>query len=129
MEDVWSIIVAVSTFMSAVFLFLGWYVIWKERRDKVLVTRFMEGNPFHWFIRVRPKRDNMLEDCTVSFARANLLTKAEQMDRKVIHVGSAENFMFWAADQPNKNDDREIIVKERGKAIYKRKFNKVPIEN
>jgi len=42
-------------------------------------------------------------------------------------AGGAENFMFWAGDPPQNDDEREIVVMERGKAIYRRSFNELTV--
>ncbi|MGD0072689.1 MAG: hypothetical protein ABSB71_14165 [Candidatus Bathyarchaeia archaeon] len=114
-------VVAVATALSALFLFLAWYNPWKEKKNNVLVTRFMEGNPMQWFVRVRPKY-GLLEDCTVLFDKEELLTSSTQRKHIVIHAGGAENFMFWAINQPSNKDEREIIVKNQGKTKFKGKF-------
>lgn len=120
MDDIWTIIVAVSTALSAVFLFLGWYYPWKEKKDRVLVTRFMENN--QWYIRVRTKY-GILGECTVVFDNQDLLGKISQSPINIVQ--GAENFQFWASNMPSNLDKREIIVKDRGKKIYNRKFNEL----
>jgi hypothetical protein len=120
MTDIWTVMVAVSTALSAVFLFLSWYNRWQEKRDKVFVTRFMENN--QWFVRVTPKF-GMLDECTVAFDNQELLGKITISPVNIIR--GSENFQFWANNVPSNLDDREVLVKNRGKTIYKRKFRKL----
>jgi hypothetical protein len=103
----------------------------KERKDKVIVTRFEESKKSGtWFVRVRPKKDNLVEDCTVSFDGGELLTKDSDPKKSVIiYPGGGQNFMFWATKKPDRNDNREIIVKEKGKTIYHRKYSELNVDN
>jgi hypothetical protein len=79
----------------------------------------MEGGKF--FIQVRPKKDNLIEDCEVAFARQKLIIKEPpHAKKKIISAGGAENYTFWATDIPQKDDNRYIIVFERGHRIFKR---------
>ena len=137
MTDVWEIIVSVSTALTALFLFFEWYNSWRDRKDKVWVTRFMEipqtqvagVGDFRWHIRVRAKKPEGVEDCTVSFDGENLVQKAHtSREPIIIYGGGAENFVFWATKQPSNQDERLIAVKERSRTIYKRKFKDVRTE-
>jgi hypothetical protein len=132
MTDIWEIIVSVSTALTALFLFFGLYNSWRERKDKVWVTRFVEllpNNTPQYRIRVRAKKAEGVEDCTVSFDGENLVNaKNNSCEPIIIYGGGAENFIFWAMKQPSNKDEREIAVKECGKTIYKRKFKDVRTE-
>lgn len=69
-----------------------------------------------------------VENCHVSFDKEDLLMKEPPHNKeKTLMAGGAENFMFWAAKTPMKEDKRIIIVKERGKRLFKRKFNELSI--
>ena len=120
MDDIWNIVVAVSTALSALFLFLGWYSSWREKRDNVLVTRFMENEQF--YVRVRTKR-SMLDRCTVVFDNEELLGKRTLS--RINIVQDAESFQFWAINKPTNLDEREIVVKNHGKTIYKQEFKEI----
>jgi len=111
--------------------------ILREIEKEVWVTRFMEipqtrvagVGAFQWYIRVRAKKPEGVEDCTVSFDGDNLVQKARSSSEPIIIYGAgAENFVFWGIKQPSNQDERVIAVKERGKTIYKRKFKDVRTE-
>ena len=126
MDDIWTITVAVSTALSAIFLFLSWYGDWREKKDKVFVTRFMENGYF--FVRVTPIF-GMLDECTVVFDNKKLLGKKTSSPINIIRASSAVDFQFWSIDMPSNLDARDILVKNRGKTIYKRKFKEIILEN
>lgn len=50
------------------------------------------------------------------------LSIGAERKKKTIVAGGAQNYMFWAADLPNKDDTRDIVVTERGHRIFKRRF-------
>ena len=130
--DIWSIIVAIATALTAFFLALEWYSSWKERKNKVWVTRFKESsaNGVSWFIRVRAKKPEGVEDCTVNVGKNKLQTKAyASQEPIIIYGGGAENFAFWGATTPlDDNDEKEIVVREKNKIIWKRKFRDLQID-
>jgi hypothetical protein len=121
MCDYIGIIGAVAASLTAFFIFLTWYDSFRYRKDKVLVTRFREGAEF--FIRVRTKKDNIIEDCEVAFNGKKLIAKEPpHANKKIIYAGGAENFMLWASDLAQMQDKRYVTVFERGHRIFKRRF-------
>lgn len=125
MDDIWSIIVAVSTALTALFLSLEWYSSWRERRDKVWVVRFKEPPSNFWSIRVRAKKPEGIEDCIVRHDDGWLRVKDTlSTEPVIIYGGGAVNFSFLGV-QPDDDDDGNIIVKERNRIIFKRKFKEI----
>lgn len=96
----------------------------EREKNKVLTTRFMEQG--QWFIRVYCKRDE-IEKCAVNFDGQPLLTKDKGEQWSLIRAGGNENFRF-KANSPDIDNDREIIVTERGKKRYHKKFKELDIE-
>jgi hypothetical protein len=124
MADVWSIIVSIAAALTAFFLFLEWYGSWKDKKNKVWATRTLESQK--WHITVRARKPDGVEDCTSYFDGKQLLEKNAASSQPMIIIGGgAENFLFWAGDEPTARDDRQVIVKEKGKTIYRRKFKEV----
>jgi hypothetical protein len=121
MSDYIGIIGTVAASVTALFIFLTWYDSFRYRRDKAIVTRFKENGAF--FIRVRTKKNDIIEDCEVEFNGKKLLLKEPPNGNKaIIYVGGAENFMFWASDFASNLDKRDVTVFERGHRIFKRRF-------
>jgi hypothetical protein len=87
----------------------------------ILVTRFTEANRF--YLRVTPKRDNILDKCTVLFDNQPILTKDTHKPQTILR--GALNFEFWANNPPANLDERLIVVKNKGKTIFKSKFNEL----
>jgi hypothetical protein len=113
-------VIAVAAVLSLIIALLKLYDSRKGKKDRVIVTRFMEGTPLQWFVKVTPI-NNILEDCTVVFDKEQLQT-AKLENSAAVQVGIGETFRFWAINQPSNLDEREIIVKNKGKPIYNRRF-------
>ena len=121
MYDYIGIIGAVATSVTALFIFLTWYDSFRFRRDNVLVTRFIKDGQF--FIQVRPKKNDLIEDCEVAFDGKKLITlESPNTMKKIILVGEVENFVFWASDNARKDDKRYVVVFERGHRVFKKRF-------
>jgi hypothetical protein len=121
MTDVWTIVTAVTSVLVLFIAIVKLYDSRKAKKKRVAVTRFMEGTPLQWFVKVKAL-DDTLEDCSVIFDKDPLQTSPKGENNVLIEVGAVETFRFWGINQPSNLDEREIIVKNKGKPIYNGKF-------
>ena len=81
----------------------------------------MEENRF--YVRVTPKHDNILDKCAVFFDNQQLHTKDKHKPQIILKQGM--NFEFWASNMPSNLDERLIVVKNKGKTIFKGRFSEL----
>jgi hypothetical protein len=90
--------------------------------SKILLSRFRENGM--WFLRIRCM-EGTIDACTVKFDKTPLMTKDKAQPEIQMTAGEGANWMFWAADPPQNNDEREITVFDRGKRIFRRSFGEL----
>jgi hypothetical protein len=94
----------------------------RSTTSRILVSRFREGA--YWFVRVRCM-EGTIDACSARFDKTPLITKDKQQQVVQMAGGEAVNWTFWAADPPQKDDQREIAIMERGRRIFHRPFSEL----